>query len=65
MCFSGHQMSVIWGWGPQVNKFEEVFSDGYQVSLAGDPMSDVQREPGPGGPVSDVHGGQGQNDRQT
>ena len=26
--------------GPQVNKFEQVSSDGHQISLAGDCMSD-------------------------
>ena len=33
-CFGGHQMSVLVG-GPQINKFEEVCSDGCQVSLVG------------------------------
>ena len=33
-----------WGWVPQVNKFEQVSSDGHQMSdvgVSGSPMSDV------------------------
>ena len=45
MCFSGHhQMSVL-----VVNKFEQVSSDGHQMSLA----------EGQGSPMSDVVGGRG------
>ena len=35
MYFSGHQMSVLLG-GPQVNDFEQVSSDGHQMSLTGE-----------------------------
>ena len=31
-----------WGGGPQVNLFEQVSSDGHQMSLSGGSMSDVQ-----------------------
>ena len=45
--------------GPQVNKFEQVSSDGNQMSLVGDriggPMSDVSG--GAGGSTPDVQGG--------
>ena len=40
-CWADHtlsnsrQMSVPWGEGPQVNKFGQVFSDCFQMSLAG------------------------------
>ena len=46
----------------QVNKFEQVSSDGHQMSLVGGecPMSDSQKL-GPGGPMSDVQGGWGQD----
>ena len=37
-------MSVLVEGGPQVNKFEQVSSDGHQMSLAvGGPMCDAQR----------------------
>ena len=36
-CFGDHQMTVlVGGGGPQVNKFEQISSYGYQMSLAGD-----------------------------
>ena len=33
---SHHQMSVVFGLGPQVNKFEQFSSDDHQMSLVGD-----------------------------
>ena len=57
-------MSLLWGGGAQVNKFEKVASDSHQMSLAGGhvwcpgaglgvPTSDVQGV-GPGGSITDV-----------
>ena len=38
MCVNSHQMSAsVWGC-PEVNKFEQVFSDGHPMSLAGGPV---------------------------
>ena len=35
MCFNNHQMSAPVVGGPEVNKFDQVSSDGQQMSLAG------------------------------
>ena len=47
-----HSMSVLMEGGPQVNKFEEVSSDGHQMSLAGALLLEVWCEvPCPGAMV--------------
>ena len=48
MYFGVHQMSVLI-WGCHLNKFEQVSSDGQQMSLAGDPMSYAQEKASLGG----------------
>ena len=37
-CFDSHQMSATGGGHPEVNKFEQVSSDGHQMSQAGVPI---------------------------
>ena len=50
-------MSVLMGEGPQMNNFEQVSSDGNQMSPGGS-MSDIKGGgAGPLGPMSDVQGG--------
>ena len=41
-CFGGYQISVLVMGVPQGNKFEQVYSDGYQVSLAGGRFNESQ-----------------------
>ena len=41
MCFNSHQMSGFVCVDPEVNKFEQIFSNGHQMSLAEGLYSDV------------------------
>ena len=50
-CFNSHQMSAPWVGGPVVNNFEQVSSDGHQMSPAEHGGSLCREDPCPGGPV--------------
>ena len=52
-------MSVLMGEGPQVNNFEQVSSDGHQMSPGGPCQISRGGGAGPLGPMSDVQGGKG------